>query len=127
MKFRAVLFDAAETLFTTRGSVGDIYGSVARKYGSKVPAEVIQAGFVRHFRGAGPLSVEDQKRWWRDIVYRVFSEVGMVENFDRFFDEVYEKFRDSQGWVLFPETLDVLKELKALNLKLGVISNFDSR
>src|SRR5438552_9206940 len=108
MKFRAVLFDAAETLFTTRGSVGEIYGQVAQQYGSQVSAHVIQASFARHFRGAGPLSIEDQKRWWKDIVYRVFSEVGMVRNFDQFFDEVYEKFRNSQGWILFPETREVL-------------------
>src|SRR5215831_3771411 len=124
MNFRAVLFDAAETLFTTRGTVGEIYGSVARKYGSKASPEVIQEAFLRHFQGAGPLSDEDQKRWWKDIVRRVFTDVGMFENFDRFFDEVYEKFRSSQGWTLFPETLEVLEELKALRLKLGVISNF---
>ena len=127
MKFRAVLFDAAETLFTTRGSVGEIYGAVARRYGSQVSADVIQAAFARHFRGAGPLSAQDQSRWWKDVVHRVFSEVGMVENFDRFSDEVYDTFRDSQGWVLFPETLEVLKDLKRRGLKLGVISNFDSR
>jgi putative hydrolase of the HAD superfamily len=51
----------------------------------------------------------------------------MVQNFDQFFDEVYEKFRDAQGWILFPETLEVLEELKTRDLKLGVISNFDSR
>jgi len=127
MKYRAVLFDAAETLFTTRGSVGEIYGSVARQYGSQASPGAIQAAFVRNFRGAGPLSIEDQKRWWKDVVYRVFNEVGMFENFDQFFDHVYDKFRDSQGWVLFPETVEVLKELKSLGLKLGVISNFDSR
>jgi putative hydrolase of the HAD superfamily len=127
LKFRAVLFDAAETLFTTRGSVGEIYGSVARKYGSNVPPEVIQASFREHFKGAGPLSPEEQKQWWKNIVYAVFNDVGMIENFDPFFDEVYETFRDSQGWILFPETLDVLKELKSRQLKLGVISNFDSR
>ena len=127
MKFRAVLFDAAETLFTTRGSVGEIYGRVARKYGSKASPEVIQEAFLRHFKGDGPLSIDDQKRWWKDIVHRVFNDVGMVQNFDQFFDEVYEKFRDAQGWVLFPETLEVLQELKSRRLKLGVISNFDSR
>jgi putative hydrolase of the HAD superfamily len=127
MNFRAVLFDAAETLFTTRGTVGEIYGSAARKYGSTASPEVIQEAFLRHFRGAGPLSEDDQKRWWKDIVRRVFTDVGMFENFDRFFDEVYEKFRSSQGWTLFPETLEVLEELKRLRLKLGVISNFDSR
>jgi putative hydrolase of the HAD superfamily len=127
MKFSAVLFDAAETLFTTRGSVGEIYGGVARRYGSQVPPEAIQAAFFRNFRGAGPISMEDQKRWWKDVVYRVFNEVGMIPNFDQFFDEVYERFRDSQGWILFPETLDVLNELKRGGLKLGVISNFDNR
>jgi len=127
MKFRAVLFDAAETLFTTRGSVGEIYGTVARRYGSQHTPEAIQAAFLRNFRGAGPISIEDQKRWWKDVVFRVFNEVGMIQNFDQFFDEVYEKFRDSQGWILFPETHDVLNQLKDRGLKLGVISNFDSR
>ena len=127
MKFSAVLFDAAETLFTTRGSVGEIYGEVAREYGSKAEPQAIQAAFVRNFRGAGPVSVENQKLWWKDIVRRVFTEVGMVENFDSFFEEVYDTFRDSQGWVLFPETRAVLAELKNMGFKLGVISNFDTR
>ena len=127
MAFRAVLFDAAETLFTTRGSVGQIYGSIARQYGSTASDEAVQAAFARQFRGAGPLSIQDQKRWWKDVVYRVFSEVGMVDNFDKFFDQLYDRFRDSEGWVLFPETVDVLTTLKSRSFKLGVISNFDNR
>jgi putative hydrolase of the HAD superfamily len=127
MNFSAVLFDAAETLFTTRGTVGELYGSVAGKYGSQASPEMIQAAFLRHFQGSGPLSAEDQKRWWKEIVHRVFVDVGMVRNFDAFFDEVYEKFRGSQGWILFPETIEVLEDLKQRGLKLGVISNFDDR
>jgi putative hydrolase of the HAD superfamily len=114
-------------LFTTRGSVGEIYATVAQAYGSKAEPDAIQAAFLRQFRGAGPISVHDEKRWWKDIVHRVFAEVGMVENFDQFFERVYDTFRNSQGWMLFPETLEVLNELKGLGLKLGVISNFDSR
>jgi putative hydrolase of the HAD superfamily len=127
MKFQAVLFDAAETLFTTRGSVGEIYASVAREYGSQARADVIQEAFIKNFHGAGPISVQDQKRWWRDVVHRVFSQVGMVANFDEFFNRVYDVFQDSQGWVLYPETLDVLQKLRELGLKLGIISNFDTR
>src|ERR1051326_6222911 len=127
MAFCAVLFDAAETLFTTRGSVGEIYGSIARRYGSTASDQIIQAAFARQFRGAGPLSVEDQKRWWKDVVHRVFTEVGMVDDFDKFFEELYDRFRGSEGWILFPETTEVLAELKRRNLKLGVISNFDNR
>src|SRR5262245_24159186 len=127
MNYDAVLFDAAETLFTTKGSVGELYGSVARNYGSTATPAEIQAAFVRQFSRSGPLIAESEKEWWKDVVHRVFTDVGMVEHFDRFFDEVYERFRDSRGWILFPETKDVLRKLKRLALKLGVISNFDSR
>jgi putative hydrolase of the HAD superfamily len=127
MSIDAVLFDAAETLFTTRGSVGEIYGFVARQCGCTASFDEIQAAFVRQFRHSGPLSTNDEQSWWRNVVHRVFSEVGMVRDFDSFFEEVYDQFRDSRGWVLFPETRDVLSELRTRALRLGVISNFDSR
>jgi putative hydrolase of the HAD superfamily len=127
MKYEVVLFDAAETLFTTRGTVGEIYGEVARRYGSVSNPAEIQAAFIRQFRHSGPLTTDNEKNWWKDVVHRVFADVGMVSNFDRFFDEVYEQFRDGRGWKLFPETLEVLEELRRLQYKLGVISNFDSR
>ena len=78
-------------------------------------------------RGAGPVSIENEKHWWKEIVHRVFTETGMVEHFDQFFDQVYDTFRNSQGWVLFPETREVLDELKNAGCKLGVVSNFDTR
>ncbi len=127
MTIEAVLFDAADTLFTTRGSVGEIYGYVAREYGCTAPFDEIQAAFVQHFRHSGPRSTADEKAWWRSVVHKVFSEVGMIRDFNRFFDKVYDQFRDSRGWMLFPETLEVLAELKQRKIKLGVISNFDSR
>jgi putative hydrolase of the HAD superfamily len=51
----------------------------------------------------------------------------MVNDFDRFFDEIYDLFRDSRGWMLFPETQAVLEAFHGRGMKLGVISNFDSR
>jgi putative hydrolase of the HAD superfamily len=127
MKFDAVLFDAAETLFTTRGSVGEIYGRVACDYGCMASTESIEAAFLRQFQHSGPLSTDNERAWWRDVVHRVFSDVGMVRSFEDFFSKVYDQFRDDRGWVLFPETRETLAELKSRNLKLGVISNFDSR
>jgi len=127
MSYEVVLFDAAETLFTTRGTVGEIYAEVARRYGSSSPASSIQDAFIRQFRHSGPLTTDNEKLWWKEVVYRVFDDVGMVADFDRFFEEVYEQFRDGRGWRLFPETMEVLEELRRLKYKLGVISNFDSR
>ncbi len=127
MNYDAVLFDAAETLFTTRGSVGDIYHAVAAHYGTAASAADIQAAFTRRFPHSGPLTTQQERQWWKNVVHQVFSDVGMVENFDRFFDEVYDRFRGSQAWQLFPETREVLEELRVKQLKIGVISNFDSR
>ena len=127
MNFDAVLFDAAETLFTTRGSVGEIYSTIARRFGSTATPSEIQKSFTTHFPHSGPLDSTTEKQWWKNLVFRVFSDVGMMENFDQFFDEVYDLFRDSRGWMLFPETRQILEELRDHQLKLGVISNFDSR
>jgi putative hydrolase of the HAD superfamily len=127
MKFDAVLFDAAETLFTTRGSVGEIYSTIARQYGSVSTPEEIHEAFTRYFPHSGPLSPVTEKQWWKDLVFRIFSDVGMIEDFDSFFEDVYDLFRDSRGWMLFPETRQVLENLRDHGLKLGVISNFDSR
>jgi putative hydrolase of the HAD superfamily len=127
MNVRAVLFDAADTLFHTRGTVGEIYGSVAREYGSMADPAAIQAAFLRQFRHSGPVSAAGEKAWWKDVVHRVFTEVGMVRDFERFFDKVYDQFRDASGWVLFPETVEVLETLQKRGLKLGIVSNFDSR
>ena len=127
MNFDAVLFDAAETLFTTRGSVGEIYSAIAQRFGSAATPSEIQESFTRHFPHSGPLNPATEKQWWKELVFRVFSDVGMIEDFDQFFDEVYDLFRDSRGWILFPETRQILEELHRHQLKLGVISNFDSR
>jgi putative hydrolase of the HAD superfamily len=127
MKYDAVLFDAADTLFTTQGTVGEIYAEVAQSFGSTASPSEIQQAFVRHFRNSGPISTESEKQWWKDVVHRVFSDVGMIADFDRFFDEVYERFKNSRGWRLFPETRMVLEELQRRGVIMGVISNFDSR
>lgn len=127
MTYDAALFDAAETLFTTRRSIGELYADVARQFGSTASAAEIQEAFNRNFQHSGPLSTGNEKAWWKDVVRRVFADVGMIEEFDRFFDELYESFRDSRGWILFPETREVLEAFRQAGFRLGVISNFDSR
>lgn len=51
----------------------------------------------------------------------------MFERFDEFFDHVFRVFEDHRSWRLFPETASTLARLKARDLELGIISNFDSR
>lgn len=133
---RAIFFDAADTLFRVKAGVGKTYWSVARKYGTNSTPEQIEKAFSEVFKSAPPLAfpgVVDpkeirilEKKWWYELVKRVFSRIGMFERFDDYFDELFEVFR-SRAWELFPETKDILDALRKRGFILGVISNFDSR
>lgn len=134
---KVIFFDAAETLFKTRGSVGDIYLKIARKYGSRTSKEAIDEAFFNGFKKSPPAVISQdissserikiEKNWWRTVVKQVFTEVGMIPSFDSYFQEVYTVFKGSQGWELFPETIEVLSSLKKKGYSLGLITNFDTR
>src|SRR5437016_3977489 len=135
-KRRVVFFDAAETLFHVKGSVGEVYQSHARKYGVTVGHDVIQQAFIKEFADApppvfaasDPLEVKACERpWWFDVVHNVFYRVGMFEGFDQYFDEVFAYFSRADSWELYPDTLPTLKGLHGRGLELGIVSNFDSR
>ncbi len=134
-----IFFDAAETLFHINGSVADIYLTYAMQHGfQKTPESrsAISQAFQRAFRDAPPpvFAVTDpvelkqcERMWWFDLVHNVFYRVGMFQRFDDFFEEVFRVFEDPRSWVLFPETLAVLTQLRQRGLELGIVSNFDSR
>ncbi|NJL18030.1 MAG: HAD-IA family hydrolase [Nitrospira sp.] len=136
---RVVFFDAADTLFHVHGSVAEMYLHHAVQFGFRQKpdsvTEIAQA-FRRAFQEAPPpvFAViepaqlkQSERLWWFDIVHHVFYRVGMFERFDEFFDQVFHAFEDHRSWRLFPETTAILAQLKARDLELGIISNFDSR
>jgi putative hydrolase of the HAD superfamily len=72
---------------------------------------------------------DDDKGWWRELVDRVFDEVApQTKDLDRdaFFEVAYEHFAEAGVWELFPETIDVLEQLRP-RYRLSMISNFDGR
>lgn len=133
---RVVFFDAAETLFHVKGSVGDAYVGHARKYGVTVGPEVVQQAFAKAFADAPPpvFAVRDpqalascERLWWFDVVHSVFYRVGMFEGFDEYFDEVFAYFSKPEAWELYADTIPTLRALDARGMEMGIISNFDSR
>lgn len=134
---KVIFFDAAETLFKIRGSVGELYLKIARKYGSKASKEALDEAFFNVFKQKPPpvfapdISPNErmaiEKQWWYEVVHQVFTEVGMIPSFESYFQEVYTVFKGSQGWELFPETVEVLGLLRKKGYSLGMITNFDTR
>ncbi|MBI5410662.1 MAG: HAD-IA family hydrolase [Nitrospirae bacterium] len=138
-RIKVIFFDAAGTLFHVKGSVAEIYLAYAEPYGVRRTPELLEAvnaAFQRAFHDAPPpiFAVTEpaeikrcERLWWFDIVHNVFYRVGMFEWFDDYFDKVFQAFDGPQHWVLYPETLGVLKALKGQGFELGIISNFDTR
>ena len=131
-----IFFDAAGTLFHVRGSVGEIYSTIARKYGvASQPAEV-QEAFVEAFRAKSTEGIsphasagreQEERCWWMDVVRRAFSGRIPESVLPAYFEEVFDVFRGPGGWELYSDTRATLHRLQSNGYRLGVLSNFDSR
>jgi putative hydrolase of the HAD superfamily len=135
MTLRVVLFDAGDTLFRVRGSVGEVYATVAARHGVTVAAPHIEQRFRTAFRRMPPLAFPDARTtelpqreymWWRDVVGTVFSDVRF-EDFDAFFADLFSYFAEAGSWELFADAEPALAALRARGLQLAIVSNFDGR
>ncbi len=134
MLYRAVFFDAGGTLFQPHPSVGAIYARVAAGYGMNVKAPEIEEIFRTEFSkrdNAASLKAhsneKNEREWWHSLVRDIFSHVTRVQNFEPFFEELYDLFGSAQVWRVYPEVVHVLEKLKESNFILGIVSNWDSR
>ena len=136
-KIEVVFFDAAGTLFDVRGSVGEIYANLASQYGKNLSPEKLQQNFIHAFRQQPPMMFPPatpknelpalEFNWWRKLVLDVFSEFGDFPEFDHYFAEVFDFFRTTQAWTLVDDAQITLQALQERGLKIGLISNFDTR
>ena len=128
-RIEAVFFDAGGTLFELRRGVGEVYSDFAAHYGAHWdPAEVdtlFQASFARSLAGLRP--GETERGWWFEIVRQVAGGRMSPDALECYFAELYDYFRTADAWRLYPEVTPSLKLLTARGLRLGMISNFDSR
>ncbi len=137
MTLRAVFFDAAGTLFTSRVPVAATYAAIARRHGLEAGERGVREGFTRAFHGApglafgpaiAPAELRHREReWWRGVVRASFEGLGRFDDFDACFEELFAYFADPAHWVAFAGVPELLGDLRARGLTLGVISNFDHR
>jgi putative hydrolase of the HAD superfamily len=132
---RAILFDAAGTLFYLTKTVGDHYAYVGREVGLNLDGQQLERAFHSVWQQMprrpaidGPRE-NDDKGWWRELIGRVFDEVApSLSELDRdnFFEIAYEHFAEAGVWQLYPEVPEVLEQLRP-RFQLAVVSNFDGR
>ena len=132
---KAVFFDAAGTLFYLTKTVGDHYALVGEEVGLNLEAKKLDAAFYSAWAKLPPREAidgpreDDDKDWWReltDLVLReVAPEIGELDR-DNFFEVAYEHFAEFGVWELYPDVIDVLKQLHR-RFQLAIVSNFDGR
>lgn len=136
---KVIFLDAVGTLFGIRGSVGEVYGELARQAGVEVETVSLDQAFVQSFQAAPKavfpevpeaeiLSYEFD--WWQAIAAQSFERVGVLHqfsNFPGFFAELYAYFATAKPWFVYPDVHDALKCWQMSGIKLGILSNFDRR
>jgi putative hydrolase of the HAD superfamily len=127
------------TLFGIRSTVGEIYAQFAQQIGLNLDAQQLDTAFVQSFRAApraafAQAALPDLRHleysWWRTVAWQSFQSVGalaQIPDFDAFFQPLFTYFETADPWILYPETLKALDQLKTLKIELAIISNFDSR
>jgi putative hydrolase of the HAD superfamily len=139
-RLAAAFFDAVGTLFHLRAPVGEIYLERARCHGleSSDPdlARKLTESFRRGFRSQGPLAFPNQpadripaleREWWKAVVTATFGPFHRPLAFEAFFEDLYNMFRTSEGWRLDPDAGRVLEVLRGRGMKIGLVTNYDSR
>ncbi len=134
-RLRAVSFDAAGTLIHTARPVGELYAAVASRHGAAIDPQALHGRFRAAFGGAPPLAFPDvppselrarEKDWWRAVVMQVFAGVPFAD-FAAFFDDLFTVFASGEAWRVDPDAAPLLADLRARDLTILVVSNFDAR
>ncbi len=132
MRFRAVLFDAGETLVHVDPTFPGLFSQVLSREGIERDAADVQvaskAVFHRFSEAAAEkdlwtTSPEKSARFWKGVYVRMLEALGLPSS-DGLPDRLYETFTDLENYALFDDVRPVLTELAPRAL-LGVVSNFE--
>ncbi|KAH7292325.1 hypothetical protein KP509_29G061900 [Ceratopteris richardii] len=124
-KYKALFIDAGGTLIQPVKPIHETYSAFGAKYGVSLSGKDIKEGFRRVFAEPWPQHLRyegDGKPFWRHVVAQA---TGC--NDEQFFEELYQYYAKGAAWKLPVGVLSSLQQLKESGVKLGVISNFDTR
>ena len=136
---RAVLFDATGTLLLHREPVGETYRRFALEFGVDLPAARIAEAFGRIFPREDRMVFPGEPRerrptlerqwWWRLVrsTFRAADSTAQFSDFEAYFERLWSHYAGAAAWQLAPGTRHALDALRARQVPMAVVSNFDHR
>ena len=148
---KAVFFDAGHTLLYAHPDLGTVYAEATAAFGVRLAPERYAETFVPVFRA---FVESDRIRWsngghvptklysststasdaqdvamWRDITRRIYDRLPPLAGipFDAWFDALYGRFGSPEVWRFYDDVEASLRLLRSRGLKIGIISNWDTR
>jgi putative hydrolase of the HAD superfamily len=141
LPYPVVLFDAGDTLIGPRESFGATYARVMATLGVTLPAAAwekgLRTGWAEFNRTHTPgvdrygLCPGGESAYWLRFVERALKATpGAPSDPDlprRALEPLRDAFRDPHAWQVFPDVIPTLEELRSMGVRMGVVSNWDSR
>jgi len=125
VKIRAITFDVGATLIEPWPSVGHVYAEVAADFGvGGISPELLTRNFGLAWKAQTGFDYATES--WFHVVRESFGEHAARLPVE-FFPAVFNRFADAEVWRVYDDVLPTLEMLAARGVKLGLISNWDSR
>lgn len=133
---KAVFFDAGHTLIYAHPDLGSVYAETTKGFGVRVAPERFVETFIPVFKETTRIYAQTSAAsdaldvaMWRDITRRIYDRIPELSAlpFDGWFDALYRRFGSSEVWRFYEDVESVLLDLRARGLRIGVISNWDTR
>jgi putative hydrolase of the HAD superfamily len=133
VSYRAVFFDAGETLVHPHPSFPELFEMTLRREGHRIDPALLRDGLSRiteRFAEAARTgevwsnSPQRSRAFWLRVYRDLLERVGLPDG-HLLPDRLYAEFTDLSNYRLFPDVESTLDRLLAAGIRLGVVSNFE--
>jgi putative hydrolase of the HAD superfamily len=133
VRFRAIFFDAGETLVHPHPSFPELFATVLAREGFPVGVEAIHEQ-VHHVGDRFAQAAREEELWttspersrafWLSVYERFLTGLGLSTD-DGLHEVLYREFTDLANYALFEDVPPTLAALRGNGALLGVVSNFE--
>lgn len=133
MRFRAIFFDAGETLVHPHPSFPELFATVLVREGFPVGVEAVHAQ-IHHVGDRFSQAAREEELWttspnrsrafWLSVYERFLDGMGLPTG-DGLHETLYREFTDLANYALFDDVTPMLSALRRSGAVLGVVSNFE--